>query len=79
MSKAQDIVDRIKETRPTKLLSLVQGLTKLSGIEKRIDVQTVSGGVVALVRGDDGNAYEVTIKPAVHGTHKNLFKKYLQK
>jgi len=77
MGKVKTILSTLKETRPTKLLALVQGLTKLPGIEKRIDVQTVSGGVVALVRGDDGNAYEVTIKPAVHGTHKDLFKKYL--
>ena len=79
MGKAKTILNTLKETRPTELLALVQGLTKLPGIEKRIDVQTVSCGVVALVRGDDGNAYEVTIKPAVHGTHKDLFKKYLQK
>lgn len=77
MGRAKTILSTLKETRPTQLLSLIQGLTKVPGIEKRIDVQTISGGVAALFRGDDGNAYEVVIKPAVHGSHKDLFKKYL--
>ncbi len=69
----------MSEARATNLLKISAGIGKNPEFEKKIDGWSVGSAVVALMRGTDGNAYEVVVRPARLGEFKKLFKKYLTK
>lgn len=53
------------EDRPSKAFQLASEIGRQVGsIEKLVDMNYTSNGVVALYRTKDGNAYQVEIKPA---------------
>ena len=69
----------LKEARTSNTVKMLGNLTKSPDLEKRIHSSTILDGVVGLFRGKDGNAYEIVIRPAMYGKHKNLFRKFLGK
>ena len=54
----------LTEDRPTQLFTIVQNLNQHPDIEKIISVHYLADGITALVRSNDGNAYELEIRPA---------------
>lgn len=65
--------------RSANLTNAVISMTKGPFFEKRIQVKQTSDGMVALLRGEDGNAYVVQISAAQDSKLKSLFKKELEK
>lgn len=65
--------------RPTHIYDLIGQLTKLPFIEKRIDTWSQVDGMATLVRGVDGNAYEITIRPAEDTQHPKLKQRTIKK
>jgi len=65
--------------RPAQLIQAIMSMTKGPFFEKRIQVKQTSDGMVALLRGEDGNAYVVHIASAVDSKLKGLFSKELGK
>ena len=68
-------MSKLSESRPTNLIGLVGEITKIPSIERRVDVWSTSDGVVGLFRAVDGNAYEITIRPAESAKHPAVLKK----
>lgn len=64
--------------RPTNLLNIISSMTKKGVFEKRVEVVMIADGATALMRGTDGNAYEVTIRPAQYSKHPS-FKRFVSK
>lgn len=48
----------------------------LPGIKKAIDIWSLANGSVGLYRYEDGNAYEIEVRPAALSKHKDIFGKY---
>ena len=71
--------DHLQEEREPRVSELLFSLVKADKVEKSIDTWTIADGGVALVRGTDGNAYEVVVRPARLGKFKDLFARHLQK
>lgn len=56
---------QINESRPSKAFDLASAIGRqVDSIEKLVDINYTSNGVVALYRTKDGNAYQVEIKAA---------------
>jgi len=64
--------------RPTKITDLVSEFKRMPSVEKVVDYWSQSDGFAALVRTKDGNAYEVTIRPAKYSKHPELRKKVVK-
>lgn len=50
--------------RATNIMRIVSDLYKSNSIEEVLDVRAMSDGYTVFVRGTDGNAYEIEIRPA---------------
>jgi len=57
---------------------IISDISKVPGF-KRLDSWALGDGMTALYNYKDGNAYEITIRPAKHGQHKDLFGNILKK
>ena len=55
--------EKIEESRPTRISNIFASLDKCKDF-KLIDMHATYEGFVGLVRYSDGNAYEISIKPA---------------
>lgn len=62
--------------RPTRTFDILKAITPAIG--KRIDAWTTADGVVGLFHSEDGNAYEVEIRPASLSKHRE-FDKFTKK
>jgi hypothetical protein len=69
----------VKESRPTNIIGLLgsKGIGSLPMVEKIVDIRGQADGMSALVRTVDGNAYEVTIRPAEYSKHPDIKQKTL--
>lgn len=69
----------INESRPTNIIGLIgsKGIGSLPMVEKIVDIRSQADGMSALVRTVDGNAYEVTIRPAEYSKHPDIKQKTL--
>ena len=76
MAKIDELL-KLEESRSTTILDIMKEISESGVFEKRVASSAILDGAVALFRGKDGNAYEVTVVPAENSLHKNLFKKYL--
>jgi hypothetical protein len=54
----------LREERSTNIMQIVSDLKKMDSIEELVDVRGMSDGFTVFVRGVDGNAYELQIRPA---------------
>ena len=54
----------LKEERSSNIMQIVADLRKAESIEEIVDVRGMSDGFTVFVRGVDGNAYEIEIRPA---------------
>ncbi len=59
----QKFLSFLEESRPTRITQIISSMEG-SAFEKLIDFHGTINGFAALFRGYDGNAYEVSIKPA---------------
>lgn len=77
--KFRDIVEnkvqKLDEARPTNIMGLMDEMKKLPSIDKRVDLWSQIDGFAGLFRGKDGNAYEITIRPAEFAQHDGIKKK----
>lgn len=55
--------------RPAHLLDVISSITKAKFFTKRLKVQQTNDGMAAFFRGEDGNAYEVVVRPASEARH----------
>jgi hypothetical protein len=78
MSKAKELLKKMGETRVSFTGDIINAMTKLPELEKRISSWYVANGTVGLFRSSDGNAYEIKVSPAKLGDNKDLFKKFLK-
>jgi hypothetical protein len=51
----------------------------LPGMKKTLDIWSLANGSVGLYRYEDGNAYEIEVRPASLSRHKDIFGKYITK
>ena len=65
-----------KSDRESHTAEVINDIT--SAFEQRIDSWYIADGAVGLFRYKDGNAYEVTVRPARLSQYKELFEKYLK-
>ena len=80
-------LERLEEDGPSRMstntFGIVNGMTKKDvqpklGMKKVLDIRSTGQGTALLFRHEDGNAYEVTVRPAayaVKGLWGNLIKK----
>jgi hypothetical protein len=54
----------LREERSTNIMQIIGDLRKGESIEEIVDVRGMSDGFTVFVRGVDGNAYEIQIRPA---------------
>ena len=54
----------LREERSTNIMQIVGDLKKMDSIEEVVDVRGMSDGFTVFLRGVDGNAYEIQIRPA---------------
>lgn len=79
--KFRDIVEgtkeeNLEEARATNIMGFLGKLAKESSdIEKLVDLWSQADGFAALYRMKDGNAYEVTVRPAQFADHPGIQKK----
>ncbi len=69
----------LKEVRSTQLMNFMSSLKNNSFIEKVVSTYSLADSVVSLIRGKDGNAYEIEIRPASKTQHKDIFGKFVDK
>jgi hypothetical protein len=72
----------LKEERSTNIMRIVSALYKSDAIDEVLDVRGMSDGFTVFVRGSDGNAYEIEIRPASHAKgHEEIRKadKYVER
>lgn len=62
----------IAESRPSRISEIVQQLKSLQFIEKIVDIRGQDDGMAVLARTTDGNAYEITIRPAEYAQHPDI-------
>jgi len=65
--------------RPTHTYDIIKQIIKLPYVTQSIDTWTQVDGTATLVRGKDGNAYEIVVRPASESTHPKLKQKTLKK
>lgn len=67
--------------RPTNIGDLVIDISKIENIKKLLGFRAMANGFVALFAYEDGNAYELEIRPARYAKNKDLLpnKKKLDK
>ena len=58
---------KLKQTRTFELLSQIG--KNVPAIEKIVDMHSTGRGTVAFVRTDDGDAYEIEVKPSYMGDY----------
>lgn len=54
----------INESRKSNILPLIDEIKQLNFVESIVDVRGMSDGYTVFIRGTDGNAYELDIRPA---------------
>lgn len=72
---------RLDEARMVTYTSKILGDIgrNVPGMKKTIDIWSLANGSVGLYRYEDGNAYEVEVRPASLSKHKDIFGKYMTK
>lgn len=60
----------MNEARPTRLMDVIRSFKKARGIEKMLSLNYLDDGIVSLMRFEDGNAYEIVVRPAANAKHK---------
>ena len=77
--KFRDLVDKnvdVNEARSTNIMGLMSEIgKKVPSIEKMVDLWSQIDGFAGLFRTKDGNAYEITIRPASESKHPGIQKK----
>lgn len=68
-------VESMDEARSSNIMGLVSEIKKIPSVEKLVDLWTQSDGMAALYRTKDGNAYEITIRPAAYSAHSDIQQK----
>lgn len=75
-----DFKEFIKESRPTNIMEFLSKLGKTHpDVEKMVDLWSQIDGFAALYRTKDGNAYEVTVRPAEYAKHPGIKNKTKKK
>lgn len=54
----------LNEARSTRIMDLISELKGLDFVDRILDVRGMSDGFTVFLRGKDGNAYELEIRPA---------------
>ena len=67
--------DLLTESRPTNIFGIMGQLEKLPSIAKMVDLWSQADGMAGLYRTKDGNAYEITVRPAEYADHPNIANK----
>lgn len=66
----------INEERQSNIIELINSIRGSSFVDEVLDVRAMSDGFTVFVRGKDGNAYELEIRPAsLAKGHEDLRKK----
>ena len=73
MASARNLVDRVFESRPTHCFDLLGRISKIPGL-KRVTSWSQADGFAGLYRDEDGQAYEVTVRPAAYAKHSGIRK-----
>ena len=63
------------EARSSNIMGLISEIKKIPSVEKLVDLWSQSDGMAALYRTKDGNAYEITIRPAAYADHPDIQQK----
>lgn len=65
----------IKESRMvTYTFKITSDITKkIPGVEKVLGIKSTGNGTASLIRYEDGNAYEIVIKPVKFGDYKHFW------
>lgn len=66
-------------SRPTHCCQIASSLSRAGGFTKRLDLWTIVDGAVALYVHEDGNAYEVIVRPASEAKFRGLFSRFIGK
>lgn len=56
-------------SRPARIMDVLSSISKAQFFTKRLKVQQTNDGMAAFFRGEDGNAYEVVVRPAKEARH----------
>jgi ASC-1-like (ASCH) protein len=65
--------------RPTHTIDIAFSMKKLPLVDKVIDTWSQMDGTATLVRGKDGNAYEIVVRPASETQHPKLKQKTMKR
>ena len=68
-------METMDEARSSNIMGLVSEIKKIPSVEKLVDLWSQSDGMAALYRTKDGNAYEITIRPAAYAAHSDIQQK----
>lgn len=73
---AESLVDQLLEARPTRVFDLISQMLKgTPGIEV-VDTWTQADGMASLFKTEDGQAYEVQLRPAAYAKHPSIAQHY---
>lgn len=66
---------KLNEVRSSNIMEIISELKTLKFIDKILDVRGMTDGFTVYIRGNDGNAYELQIRPAAFAKdHEDLRK-----
>lgn len=71
----EDDSENLDEARSSNIMGLISEIKKIPSVEKLVDLWSQSDGMAALYRTKDGNAYEITIRPAAYADHPDIKQK----
>jgi hypothetical protein len=67
-----NVVEQILgEARPANTVDVISRIAKSTGM-KSVSVWSQSDGSAALLRDEDGQAYEITVRPAAYAKHPGI-------
>lgn len=73
---------KLNEERQTRIADFVKELNKLEFVDKILEFKGLPDGFTVFIRGSDGNAYELEIRPAARAKgHRDIRKsdQYVQR
>lgn len=69
-------LEKVTAARPAKIMDFMSTLKKThTDVEEMVDLWSQMDGMAGLFRTKDGNAYEVTVRPAKYSQHPGIKKK----